>query len=99
MKYFADVHCHPTMKACGHSFPGGINNNKIKSKSSVWYCDPPNASDKMIDLLGGLAKFRQCSFSAIGFGNVGIALAFRSGICFSTSERVTFHAWNNFPAH
>ena len=75
MKYFADIHCHPSLKAYGHSFPGGENGKNLKSKSSIWFYDPPNLFEKMIDLLGGIVKYRQSNFSAMGFGNAGIVFA------------------------
>lgn len=75
MKYFADIHCHPTLKAYGHSFPGKQNSRNLKSKSSVWFYDPPNMFEKLIDLLGGLVKYRQSNFSSQGFGNTGIVFA------------------------
>ena len=75
MKFLADIHCHPTMKAYGHSFPGGINRTNIRSKSSIWYYDPPNLIKKMVDLLSEITKYRQSSFSSVGFGNTGIVFA------------------------
>lgn len=75
MKYFADIHCHPTLKAYGHSFPEKENSRNLKSKSSVWFYDPPNMFEKLIDLLGGLVKYRQSSLSSQGFGNTGIVIA------------------------
>jgi hypothetical protein len=75
MKYYADIHCHPTLKAYGHSFPGRQNSSNLKSKSSVWFYDPPNVFEKLIDLIGGLVKYRQSSFSSQGFGNTGIVFA------------------------
>lgn len=75
MNYFADIHSHPTMKAYGHSFPSGENSKNPLSGSSVWYYDPPNIFEKFIDLLGGIVKYRQSNFSAMGFGNTGIVFA------------------------
>jgi microsomal dipeptidase-like Zn-dependent dipeptidase len=75
MKYFADIHCHPTMKSYGHSFPTKENKSSILSKSSIWYYDPPNFFEKLIDLIGGIVKYRQSNFSAMGFGNTGIVFA------------------------
>ncbi len=75
MKFLADIHCHPTMKAYGHSFPGGVNSPNVRSKSSVWFYDPPNLIEKLVDLLGGITKYRQSSFSSVGFGNTGIIFA------------------------
>ena len=75
MNYFADIHSHPTMKSYGHSFPSKQNSKNPLSNSSIWYYDPPNLFDKLIDLLGGIVKYRQSNFSAMGFGNTGIVFA------------------------
>lgn len=75
MKYFADIHSHPTMKSYGHSFPSRENNISPRSKNSIWFYDPPNFFEKLIDLLGGLVKYRQSNFSALGFGNTAIVFA------------------------
>jgi microsomal dipeptidase-like Zn-dependent dipeptidase len=75
MKYFADIHSHPTMKPYGHSFPSKENSISTRSKNSIWFYDPPNFFEKLIDLLGGLVKYRQSNFSAIGFGNTAIIFA------------------------
>lgn len=75
MKYFADIHCHPTLKSYGHSFPGKGNSKNLKSKSSAWFYDPPNPFEKLIDLLGGIVKYRQSDFSSLGYGNAGIVFA------------------------
>src|SRR5665648_487067 len=75
MNYFADIHSHPTMKSYGNSFPSKQNSKSPLSNSSIWYYDPPNFFDKLIDLLGGIVKYRQSNFSAMGFGNKGIVFA------------------------
>ncbi|MBW4362049.1 hypothetical protein [Flavobacterium taihuense] len=48
MKYFADIHSHPTMKSYGHSFPSKENSQNPLSNSSIWYYDPPTLSDYLI---------------------------------------------------
>jgi microsomal dipeptidase-like Zn-dependent dipeptidase len=75
MRYFADIHCHPTMKAYGHSFPGLENSKNPNKNNSIWFYDPPKVFEKLIDLIGGLVKYRQSNFSAMGFGNTGIVFA------------------------
>lgn len=75
MKYFADIHTHPTMKSFGHSFPSKVNNQNPLSESSIWYYDPPNLFEKLIDLVGGIVKYRQSNLSAMGFGNTAIVFA------------------------
>lgn len=75
MKYFADIHSHPTMKPYGHSFPSRQNSYNPLLKNSIWYYAPPNFFEKLIDFLGGIVKYRQSNFSAVGFGNTGIVFA------------------------
>jgi microsomal dipeptidase-like Zn-dependent dipeptidase len=75
MNYFADIHAHPTMKSYGRSFPECINHKNPNNPSSVWFYDPPNIYEKLIDLIGGLVKYRQSNFSSMGFGNTGIVFA------------------------
>lgn len=75
MTRFADLHCHPAFKAYGHSFPSLQNNSNIHKKESVFYYDPPNMFEKLIDLIGGIVKYRQSDMSSLGFGNAGIICA------------------------
>ena len=75
MKPFADIHCHPSFKSYGHSFPSLKNNSNIRKKDSIFYYDPPNVLEKLIDLLGGIVKYRQSDISSLGFGNAGIICA------------------------
>ncbi|ESU24613.1 hypothetical protein FEDK69T_05340 [Flavobacterium enshiense DK69] len=75
MKHFIDIHCHPTMKPYGHSFPAKENSTSLNQKNCIWYYDPPNFFKKLIDLLGGFVKYRQSSLSAAGFGNAGVVFA------------------------
>lgn len=75
MRYFADIHCHPTMKAYGQSFPGRSQGKNPSNKTSLWYYDPPNILERLLDLAGGLVKYRQSDFSAMGYGNTGIVFA------------------------
>jgi microsomal dipeptidase-like Zn-dependent dipeptidase len=75
MMPFADIHCHPSFKSYGHSFPSKQNSPDIKEKSSIFYYDPPGLTDKLIDLLGGIVKYRQSDMSSLGFGNTGIICA------------------------
>ena len=75
MRSFADIHCHPTLKPYGHSFPEKQNNKNPRQKSSAWFYDPPGLLEKALDLIGGIVKYRQSDFSAMGFGNTGIVCA------------------------
>lgn len=75
MTRFADIHCHPSFKSYGHSFPSLQNNGNIRKKDSIFYYDPPNVFEKLIDLIGGIVKYRQSDMSSLGFGNAGIICA------------------------
>lgn len=75
MRRFADIHCHPSFKSYGKSFPNKINDTNPRSKKSIWCYDPQNIFEKLIDLIGGIVKYRQSNLSAMGFGNTGIVFA------------------------
>jgi len=75
MRRFADIHCHPSFKSYGKSFPDKINDINPRSKKSIWCYDPQNILEKLIDLIGGIVKYRQSNLSAMGFGNTGIVFA------------------------
>jgi len=72
---YADIHCHPSLKSYGHSFPTLMNSINHRHKNSIYYYDPPNLLEKFIDLLGGIVKYRQSDMSSLGFGNAGIICA------------------------
>jgi microsomal dipeptidase-like Zn-dependent dipeptidase len=74
-KIFADIHCHPTMKPYGKSFDSLQHSDDRKSKTSIWQYDPPTLSDKLLQYAGGLTRFRQSNFTALGVGNVGLISA------------------------
>ncbi|MDU8885224.1 membrane dipeptidase [Yeosuana sp. MJ-SS3] len=64
---FADLHCHPTLKAFGKSF------SKSKKSSSIWHYNPPNFFTKLIQKLTGITKFSQADFCTMTKGNIKIA--------------------------
>ncbi|POY38428.1 peptidase M19 [Solitalea longa] len=74
---FADIHCHPTMKSYGQSFnrEQGTNSSRTNDRSSIWYYDPPNLSDKLLNFVGGITRFSQSNLTALGYGNVGLICA------------------------
>jgi len=65
---FIDFHCHPTMKPYGKSFPAMENSSNRQQKHSIWYYDPPKVSDKLINYISGLTKFRQADFTTLAKG-------------------------------
>jgi microsomal dipeptidase-like Zn-dependent dipeptidase len=73
---FIDIHCHPTMKPYGKSFArDGSNKGQSpnpRSKTSLWNYDPPTFTDKLINNIASLTKFRQSDFSSSLFGETGI---------------------------
>lgn len=69
---FIDIHCHPTMKPYGQSFPGKIQDSDRKNNSCIWYYNPPTLADKILNNIGGLSRYSQANFTAQNYGNVGI---------------------------
>jgi microsomal dipeptidase-like Zn-dependent dipeptidase len=74
-KVFADIHCHPTLKPYGQSFNELEHSENRKSKANIWQYDPPTIKDKLLQFAGGLTRFRQSNFTALGYGNVGLISA------------------------
>lgn len=75
---FIDFHCHPHMKPYGKSFkkkPWGQNTINRKNENSIWYYDPPNIFERLLQLLGGIVKFTQADCTTLHYGNVKIICA------------------------
>jgi hypothetical protein len=51
-----------------------IRANKSK-KNSIWYYDPPQGLDKVLQKFVKLTKFSQSNFSALAYGEVKIICA------------------------
>lgn len=72
----ADIHCHPTMKPYGNSFPDDwktnpsrININDPSKSNSIWYYDSPTPQDFEIEKLG-ITRFSQSDMHTLYKGNV-----------------------------
>jgi microsomal dipeptidase-like Zn-dependent dipeptidase len=75
---FIDFHCHPHMKPYGKSFkdkPWGKNTLNRKSANSIWFYDPPNIFERLIQLLAGIVKCTQADCTTLHYGNVRIICA------------------------
>ena len=61
-----DLHCHPFAKPFGYSHGKGLKHaTNAKQKNSVWFYDPPNALERLLNRLpGGLTKFRQSDMTS-----------------------------------
>jgi microsomal dipeptidase-like Zn-dependent dipeptidase len=73
-----DIHCHPSLKPYGKSFnrtPTGQNSANVNDDNSLWYYDPPSLTDKLLNYIGGLTKFRQANATALAYGNVRVICA------------------------
>jgi len=79
---FIDLHIHPAMKPLGKSFnrKPGINNSNKNSVNSIWHYDPPTTPDKLLNIAGGLTKFRQSDFTALAKGGAKIVCVSLSGL-------------------
>lgn len=69
-----DMHCHPGLKPYGRSFAHDKQNSPDASHThSIWYNDPPNPADKLLNYLPpNLTKFRQSDFTAVCKGGVQV---------------------------
>ena len=70
----ADIHCHPTLKPYGKSFPQQVQNNSITENTNLYYYDPQTFWDKVINRITGLTEFRQSDFTALKYGGVNIVI-------------------------
>lgn len=57
---FADLHCHPNLKAFGHSF-----DSRKSSKSDIWSASAPAFISKKIHQYVGVTKFTQTDFTTL----------------------------------
>jgi microsomal dipeptidase-like Zn-dependent dipeptidase len=73
---FIDLHCHPAMKPFGKSFKSnkGENNTNRRSKSSIWYYDPPTFFDRALNMIVSLTKFTQADFSTLAYGGTHVVI-------------------------
>lgn len=72
-----DLHCHPSIKPYGKSFnrTAGENSKDKSRRNSIWYYDPPQGLDKIVQKFTKLTKFSQSNFSALAYGQVRIICA------------------------
>ena len=68
---FSDLHCHPTLKAFGHSFSG--DGTKKKKKADIWYYSPPGFFTKALQKISGITRFSQADFTTLSKANVKLA--------------------------
>lgn len=67
---FADLHCHPTLKAYGRSFD---KSNVYPDRSSIWYQKNPGYLTLFLQRFLGITRFSQADLSSMASGRVRIA--------------------------
>jgi len=67
---FADLHCHPTLKAYGRSFDQPERETK---RSSIWYQKKPGYLTLFLQRIAGVTRFSQADLSSMAQGRVRIA--------------------------
>lgn len=67
---FADLHCHPTLKAYGRSFDKSKRDPK---KSGIWYQKKPSYLTLLLQRLLGITRFSQADLSSMARSRVRIA--------------------------
>ncbi|MCX2454324.1 membrane dipeptidase [Pedobacter sp. PLR] len=68
----ADLHCHPTMKPYGRSFPGMVPGTDPLIKDSIYYYGKPPLIARLLNRMLGLTIFPQASIQALEKGGVGL---------------------------
>jgi len=71
----ADIHCHPTLKPYGNSFPGQAQDASPDNITSLYYYDRQTLWDKIKNRLAGLTNFRQSDFTALKYGGVNLIIS------------------------
>lgn len=95
MKKFIDLHCHPAMKALGHSFKNvknpGVHTRNTKYKGSIWFYQPARDLTEWLNRLLGLTKFRQADFTSymLGGGTICVATLYPLEKQFTRNQRST----------
>ncbi len=75
---YIDFHCHPALKPFGKSFrnkPVGLQSPHRSNKTSFWYYDPPNLTDKLLNYTARLTKFSQANGHCLARGGVRVICA------------------------
>lgn len=66
---YTDLHCHPNLKAFGHSF-----SNQNHPKADIWYCKEQDFFTRKIYEKTGITKFSQSDLSTMSRANGKLAL-------------------------
>ncbi|MEO6718869.1 MAG: hypothetical protein ABIN67_00845 [Ferruginibacter sp.] len=73
--FFADLHCHPGIKAYARSFrdnPPGIQSPRPGHPSSIWRTDSPSLFDKLKNMVVSLTNFIQSDGASLLRGRVAV---------------------------
>src|SRR4051794_4075327 len=73
--FFADLHCHPSIKAYARSFresPAGVQSPKPGNPSSIWRMDSPSVFDKLKNFVVSLTNFIQSDANSLLKGRVAV---------------------------
>lgn len=71
----ADIHCHPTLKPYGLSFPNKEHSPYQNRKNSIFHYDPQTFWDKVKNKFAGVTNFSQSNFTALKYGGVNLIVA------------------------
>lgn len=66
---YADIHCHPNLKAFGHSFA-----KRKLPEADMWFHSPVTTFTKKLHKLTGITKFSQTNFTLMSKSNAKIIL-------------------------
>lgn len=70
---FVEMHCHPSLKPFGRSYPEDENSKNLFSKSSVWHRNAPNPLTKILNKTLSITRFTQSDFKSMAMGSINVA--------------------------
>ncbi len=75
--FFIDLHCHPNYKAFARAHTGKKNEQpahpgSASQPASLWFYDPPTATDKLLNYFLSITKFRQSNLAAAHYANLRV---------------------------
>ncbi|WP_431291807.1 hypothetical protein [Pedobacter sp. P26] len=68
----ADLHCHPSMKPYGRSFPDRVPGTNPLIKDCIYFYGDPPFVKKILNKILGITSFPQAGIQALEKGGVGL---------------------------
>lgn len=72
---FIDMHCHPSIKPFGRSYPLNINSRFSWRRSSIWHQKLPTKIRQLLNRTLSITRFTQTDMTTLSEGNVSVIAA------------------------